>query len=310
MKKKHIFYTFCLISISLYNATYSWPTFENIYSKLFSRQKQEIIQKELTLGKHGTLLLNNIYGNIYIKTEWSLNSVILKANKRISKKENPQNLNINIETDTSNNTICIETIYKQDKPYGSVDYELIVPHNIKVQLQTKKGDIKIKRVNGKIKASSENGTITVLNARGPIDANTQNGNITISQSIGNINAHTKYGNIAIVQSSKSIQASTQTGTITVNCNNIPSTGFLSLTNNAGSISLLLPKETNADIKAQTSKGRVTSEHFITLKSQSVLLNKKTWERFKREVDGTIGSGESIINLCSHTGNIKILKQNT
>jgi len=307
MRKTHIFYTLFLTSTFFNNSTLSKISLESLYSKLFSKQKQEIIHKELTLEKKGTLSIDNIYGNIQIKTEWSLNSIILKACKRVSKKENTQDIEIDVENQLAANKIAIKTKYKNEKSTGIVDYELIVPNNITVNLNTKKGDIKIKRVQGKIKASSDKGDIKILDAKGSIRAHAQQGNIAISQSVGNIDAKTKYGNISILQSSKSLHATTHTGAIKVDCKKIPSIGSVYLTSNSGNISLSLPSKTNADIKAQTHRGLLTCEHFITLKPQSVLLNKKTWDRFKREVDGTIGTGESVIKISSNSGNIKILK---
>jgi len=310
MRKTHIFYTFFLFFTFCNQTLFGKISLENLYSKLFSKQKQETIHKELPLEKNGTLSIDNIYGNIEIKTEWNLNSLILKANKQISHKENSQDITIAIENHPEKNSVAIKTVYKKEKLTNPVNYELIVPNNITINLFTKRGDIKIKRLHGNIKVSSEKGNIKIADAKGPIYAHTQQGNITITQSFGNVDANTTYGNITILQSSKSIHAKTSSGSITVNSKTIPSISSVSLENSSGTISLFLPKNTNADIQAHTQKGLLTSEHFITLKPQSVQLNKKTWNRFKREVNGTIGTGEAIIKISSNTGDIKLLKEKT
>jgi len=209
--------------------------------------------------------------------------------------------------------MLIKTVHKNNtsKNYKySVDYELIIPSSLTVKLATKQGNIKIKRTKGSITAHTNKGEIKISENNGAITANSHNGNIIISQSNGDIQAIAKNGNITIDGSLKSVNAETEYGYIKSICKDIPSIGSINLSTKSGNISLALPKTTNADIKASTKKGRLTSEHLITVKPQTVTLDKKTWQRFKREVDGTLGSGEAIIKLSSNHGNIKILKSTT
>jgi len=185
----------------------------------------------------------------------------------------------------------------------------IIPQGIIIDLKTDKGEIKIKKAKNPITAHTNKGNIKIIDTQGEITAETNQGNIIVNQSLGNISAVSSYGNIDIYDAQQSIKAETKSGSIKTSCKAVPSTGSINLTTNSGSISLELPSETNAELKARTSKGRVTSDHFIEIKPQTVQLNKKTWNRFKREVDGILGSGEATIELSANYGNIKILKEN-
>jgi len=288
-------YLFLLLSLSFFQPILAKISFEGIKSKIsnmFSRQTEEIIHKQFPINKNGILSLENIQGNITIKTEWKQNYIMLKATKQISKKENLKNIDITIHKEPSKNQILVKTEYKNKNKTGSVDYELIVPNNITVDLKTKKGSIKIKRIKGKIKATSDDGDIKIIEAKGPIVA------------------HTLQGNIEVHHSLKSIHAQAESGNILVACKKIPSIHQISLQTKKGNIAITLPEKTNAEIKAKTKTGKVTSDHFITLKPQTVTLNKKTWARFKKEVYGTLGSGEATIELGSNHGNIKISRAKT
>ena len=304
MAKSYNYHIF-LLTLTLF----SQKTYGSIYSKIFSKPIEEVIHKDIPLKKNGTLSIENISGNIHIKTDWEQSSVILKATKRISKKEDPKDISIEIEKQTAKNHVSIKTAYKDNKVKGSVDYELIIPNDIVINLKTDKGEIKIKKAKGPITACTNKGDIKIIETSGEITAKASQGNILVDQSKGNISAVSSYGNIQISNASKSINAQTKSGSIKTSCKNIPSTGSINLATNSGSISLSIPSSTNAEVKARTGKGRVTSDHYIEIKPQTVQLNKKTWARFKREVDGTLGSGEATIELTANYGNIKILKDN-
>jgi len=309
MNKNNKIYAFILLCLLLYKPLFS-ISLGGITSKIshmFSRQSEEIIHKQFPLDKNTTLSIENIQGNINIKTEWKQNYIILKATKQISNKENPKNIEIKIYKKPSKNLILVKTEYKNSKKIGSVDYELIVPSNITVHLQTKNGSIQAKRVKGKIKAITQNGNITIAESKGPITAKTSQGNIEIEYPQSNIKAKTSYGNINIQESCKGIIAHTDSGNIKVACKKIPSISQLSLSVKKGNININLPLSTNADIQAKTKKGKLTSDFPITLKPQVVKLNKETWTKFTKEVDGYMGSGEATIKLNSNYGNIKISK---
>jgi len=306
MNKMYTLILFCLflckplLSISLGGIT-------SKITNMFSKQSEEIIHKQFPLEKNGTLSIENIQGNINIKTEWKQNYIILKATKQISNKENSKNIEVKIYKQPAKNLILVKTEYENNKKVGSVDYELIVPSNITVNLQTKTGSIQAKCVKGKIKAIAQNGNITIVESHGPIIAQTSQGNIEITRPQNNIKAKTARGNIDIQGSCNGIHAHTDSGNIKVACKNIPSISQLSLFAKKGNIDIALPLSTNADIQAKTKKGKLTSNLPITLKPQIVKLNKETWTKFKKEVDGYMGSGEATIKLYSNYGNIKISK---
>jgi len=310
MNRIYKFYTIFLISFLFYQTSLCKLSLEGIYNNFFSKPVKQTFQKELELSKNGTLSIKNIYGNINIKTNWEKNSIMLQATKQISKKENPDDTIIKIDKQLAKNKIVIKTEYKNNKTKSPVNYELIVPNNIIANLETKNGNITIKHTEGSINAHTEKGVIKISETKGTIVANVVRGNIFIDQSDGNIEVSTKYGNIHIADATKNVSATTQSGHIKSACKHIPSVGSVELATGSGNISLALPSKTNAELKARTAKGVLLSEHFITLKPQTTTLDRYAWGRFKREVDGSLGSGESIIKLSSNSGNIKILKEAT
>jgi len=280
-------------------------------SSLVGKKKgeEEVLHRQYNCTDNGTLNLKNINGTIRIKTESPQHSIFLKATKQASKKELLQNVKI-IES-SDNDTINIRTVYTNNKVTGSVQYDLIVPTDITINLATHDGDIKIKQINGAITAITEKGNVEIEHAGNTIVAKSmQKGNISIAHVKGNVQAQTSKGNISIDGARQSIIAYADRGKITVASNEVPPTSKIDLKTGYGIIELALPHEVNADLQAYTKNGQVTSNHYITLKPQTTQLNNKTWNRLKKEINGTLGTGEAQIMLTSTKGSIKLLETKT
>lgn len=311
---KHQYYIVFVFVVLTINHTTQPISFKSIWdrgSSLVGRKKgeEEILHRQYNCADNGILNLKNINGTIRVKTESPQNSVFLKATKQASKKELLQNVKI-IES-SDKDTINVRTVYTNNKVTGSVQYDLIVPADITINLATHDGDIKIKQINGAITAITEKGNVEIEHAGDTIMAkSTQKGNINIAHAKGNVQAETAKGNISIDGAQQSIIAHADYGKITVASNEVPSTSKIDLQTGSGIIELALPHEVNADLQARTKNGQITSNHYITLKPQTTQLNNKTWNRLKKEINGTLGTGEAQIMLTSNKGNIKLLETKT
>ena len=289
---------FCQFSVAKFS-------FDSITSYFYKKPHEEVIQKELAMNKRHILILRNKgEGNVVIN-EWEQNSIQLKATKFAPQKELLDN--IDIHTALTKKAITITTSYKDKKTKGSVNYELLIPKNTTIKVAVNKGSITVNRINGPISATTHTGNITVNNTKGVLIAKTDRGNITVNKIQGNIRAITQNGNIIINESTKSIIAKTKKGAITTICKNVRSLDTILLSTQSGNIKLGLPAATNADLQARTSRGKLLSEHYITIKPQTVKLDRHMWARCKREVNGTLGSGEATIKLSATSGNIHIVK---
>lgn len=278
--------------------------FEPIWSYFSKPTYEHVSLKELTIPKNGTILLKNTAGDISIK-EWNQPTVQLKATKQAFKEEFLSQTSINSQLQEK--TLTITTNHTSPDSTTLVQYELIVPQNTKVNVTTGQGSIKIDKLNAPIKAITQEGSITITNTKAAVDALAENGAITIKNVLGNVRAETTTGNIIIQGSQHTVVAKTKSGTITTECATVPSLDTVLLNAQSGNINLALPHQTNADLQARTAKGTLTCEHYVTIKPQTVQLNQKTWSRLKKEVAGTLGTGEATIKLHADAGNIKIMQ---
>lgn len=243
--------------------------YRNIVSKgqdLFTRNKTECFNKAYDINKCpvNSINIKNINGNINIKV-WDQNKIEVQA----IKKAIPKYLdNTAIKTNIKNQKLYIETIAKSNA--STVNFNLMLPKNINLNLAINQGNIKIKNITGSIQAQ-------VLNS----------GNIDISKSCKTVIAKTQSGNIKL--KTKQLKQ--------------PDTIFLNSFN--GSIAIDLPKNCDIDLQLSTQNGLISSEQEIILNPKKVILNKKYWNQVKREVNGKIKKGGPVIIAEAKKGHIKL-----
>lgn len=266
---------------------------------------EKIDQKEFPAGSINSLSLNTINGSVTIKTG-PKKSLFLRTIKRVRKE--PMLDMLEVITEICGNHLAITTKNNNKKKTGSVDYELIVPASFDIAITiTGNGTVFIKDVQGAIDVVSCD-DITIINSKKLVSAQScKKGSITVISPNGPVEAYTQQGNIIGENIVHNFDARSTSGKIDITYKNVPATSSAHLITTSGNITLALPTGTNAEIYGQTMHGTLMSDHEITIKSYATPLNKIAWNKFKKEVDGILGSGEASIDLRSTSGNIKIVE---
>lgn len=269
---------------------------------------EEVAHKKYTIEPGGTLNVDNTHGNIYVKSHWKSQDVHMKVVKKSSKQETMGNLDFNDHGSTPDNVAIKTTTNEKQRKKGSVDYLLIVPETVSLNLSTQKGDIVVKKTSGPVSATAVTGNIQVYSAQNTVHATTEKkGDITVDQAAGTILANTNRGNITVNQAQSTVRATSQKGHINVVYTQLPAVGSVDLQSDSGQITLTLPEQSSAYIKGKTSRGTITSQHLITMKPRTTKLDKQAWNLMKKEVEGTIGEGKALVTLNSTRGSIKIIE---
>lgn len=292
-----------ILGSSTINAEFS---FKKMYHYVIpEKQHEEIIYEEYNPKKALVCTIKNKRGNVLVKTH-SNNLILVKATKRLA-----QTQDLSLLTFTHSITdqeFLLAANYDDTLIDGSIDFEIVVPQKIAVNVHTFNGSIFAKDVYNPFKAITDTGSIDIVNAHNTVDAHIHaKGTILIKNPGASIQAHTQSGNISIYDAHASVFANTHNGTISLFAKDVPSTSTINLATVSGSILLHLPPDVNADIQAYTKNGTIVSDHFITLKPQTTQLNSKAWRRLQKQVEGTIGSGEAQIKLTSVRSDIKLLE---
>ncbi|MDR0266686.1 LiaI-LiaF-like domain-containing protein [Paenibacillus sp.] len=193
--------------------------------------------------------------------------------------------------------------FDKDEEYLNVQ----IPKPLEVEVHTKNDSIKGRETGAGFTAVTTNGSINLTQIEGIVSATTSNSSITLEQIKDNVSATTTNGTVRVTDVGGSAQLKTSNSAITVN--NIAG-GLTAKTTNGsikgtsaiggdwncsssnGSISLGIPKNTNAEIKAKTT-------------NSSIKGNISWVQDDDDKRSATIGDGTHKVELDTTNGSIKV-----
>lgn len=158
---------------------------------------------------------------------------------------------------------------------GTFNVRILLPENVSLKLKT------------------NNGTICIKGHNGPVDL------------------VTNYGNITIINGNNTAIAQTVQGNITVQKKALKKCHCLNLQSDHGNITLMVPQELESELEAHTIYGKISSDLFVTLQSQTIQLNEQTFKDMKHHIQGWIGQSNcqenpATILMKANYGTISIL----
>jgi DUF4097 and DUF4098 domain-containing protein YvlB len=180
----------------------------------------------------------------------------------------------------------------------SIDIELSVPRNAKLDLHTGDGNISAPSLAGPAQFRTGDGNITVSGARGDIDVHTGDGNITATQLDGALDADTGDGNLVVDGRFDSLNLRTGDGNIEASAR--PGSQMKSLWNirsGDGSVTLRLPDGFGAELDVHTGDGRISLEFPVTVSGK---LSESA-------IRGKMNQGGSVLTIRTGDGPIRIEK---
>ena len=230
---------------------------------------REEFHQTYPLSPTGRVSLENLNGGVQIKV-WDRSAVQLDAIKRAYRKERLTEAKIEVNATEENIRIRTEypeqnqSFYKDHRRYDNpaiVDYTLTVPRKAVLEsVELINGSIDIDGVEGNVKASSINGKLVAKGLSGEARLSTINGPLqaTFTQ----------------LDESKAIELGSVNGNVT----------------------LIIPSNANASIRAGTVHGGISSDFGLKVKHG---------EYVGHSLDGQIGTGGPRIKLGNVNGAIKI-----
>ena len=217
--------------------------------------------------------------------------------------------NINI-TGTSGDTVIVAK-------FGSISAKNTAGY---MDITAEKGKIRLEGTTGGAKLTTTESPIEVVDADGDIEATNSNGGITISDCKGDMTLETYKGsiNVSNLQGCVSLAKTNNapiniTGATTVGVVETSSADVVAeissigasgttITVNAGSISLRLSNDINADIELKTLSGDIITHSF-----GGITTSGDTAEGYLK---GTVGSGGNKIYVETTKGNIDLFRLET
>lgn len=232
-------------------------------------EMREEFHQTYPLSPTGRIGLENINGGVQIKV-WDRPAVQVDAIKKAYRKERLDEAKIEVNATEENIRIKTEYPYENqtfrsdnrryDNP-ATVEYSLTVPRKAVLEtIEMVNGSIDIDGVEGNVKATSINGEVK---ARGLISE---------------------------------VRLSTINGSLTATFTQLDETKPISLGSVNGSVTLVIPSNANAAIRAGTVHGGINNDFGLKIKHG---------EYVGHSMDGQIGTGGPRIKLANVNGGIRI-----
>ena len=175
------------------------------------------------------------------------------------------------------------------------EFELKMPMNINLNLETAGGDIDVTDIRGESVFRTSGGDLDLENLMGRVEAHTSGGDIDISRIEGLIRVHTSGGDIEIMNSNGKFNASTSGGDLEFR----HLTGNIDAQTSGGSITLdNIEGET---VECRTSGGDINAEDISANLTGSTSGGEIDLESIKGHVDVTTSGGN--INAEQITGSL-------
>lgn len=229
---------------------------------------QETIEETLPFVAGSLLEVENTNGSIEISV-WDRNEVRIEAEKKVRTRggddpaEALEQLQVIIEQTAGG--VRIDTEYPRRSGWWSrgasmsVEYHILVPGQADLDVETVNGKVVVEGVRGELSLASTNGGITVEDSGGRVDAHTTNGSIDVE------------------------------------LEDVAEGEDMSFRSTNGGISLALPSDVRASVRARTTNGGIHTDFPVTVQGS---FNKK-------RLEGQINGGGGRIELRTTNGRIRI-----
>jgi DUF4097 and DUF4098 domain-containing protein YvlB len=139
------------------------------------RAPQVEFRQFYTLGPHGRIVIQNLYGDVSI-TGWDREDVLVEAIKRAPSRRGLDDARVVVEP--SDGSLSIHTLYAGNevgRP-ASVEYRIVVPRSATLDdVKLVNGGLSIDGVTGPVKATAVNGAIHAQRLAGRAELSTVNG---------------------------------------------------------------------------------------------------------------------------------------
>lgn len=188
----------------------------------------------------------------------------------------------------------------------AVRYEIHVPKNFNLHLETSGGNIVLRGVEGMLEGETSGGDVDLADLDGTIKMRTSGGNIMLRNTKGDLTAETSGGNIHGEQVSGSTHVETSGGNITFRDSDgklyastsggdvrvaMTDNKGVDVSTSGGSITLSFPKSIAANVEAETTGGDVSCDFAFAGRLRDGSLH------------GTINGGGSLIKAETSGGDI-------
>jgi len=266
----------------------------------FSSQAR--MEQSFAVGASPSLRVDNFAGSVTVQAGGE-GQIRVVAIKRAQPGTGLDRIQVRIEEQDGG--LLVETSKPGTLGNASVQLEITVPADARLDLHTGAGSMEASGVHGGARLDTGSGSIAIRDLRGDLDLHTGSGSVdvrdvngplqvdsgsgslTLQDVTGDVEAHTGSGSISLQGAAGRVQLDTGSGSLEYEGRPQANCRFET---GSGSILLRLPRDLDARLELDTGTGTVDVDEAFGLAG----------EISRRRVEGILGSGGGV-SIRAHTG---------
>ena len=250
------------------------------------------------VGTKSKVSIVNQFGSVSVKPATG-NYVLVNATIYSDKVEVDQN--------QSGNRVDVQShLLSGATPENSrVDYEVLVPADASVSLESSTGPLHAERLHGDVEAEGANAAVDVRDmAGGHVHVKTMAGSITLTNiREGHVEVDSVSGDVTLNSvTGPLVRVSSTSGKIQYN-GDFGYAGEYRFNSHSGNIDATIPEDASVDVKAQSVRGLVQNDVTLQPKAHTAFLVKEG-----SSFAGTINKAASSVWLRTFSGKIHLKKR--
>lgn len=251
--------------------------------------------KTFNVGSRPGLVLTNNSGDVHI-VSGPAGQITVVARQRVFIGSNDP-LPVQYTLDSVGDTLTVSAdntaTFVVFSGSSGIDFDVTVPSQTILNVQTSSGDITAQGVTGKMFLTTSSGDITTNGGSGQITLGTDSGDIHASNISGQMTLTTSSGSITATNASASGASIFQTDSGDIHFSgSLADTGTDRLKADSGSITLTLSNDTAFQVQASTDSGNIHSEF--------AGVNVSRGDSSGASAIGRVGSGSSFAQVTIQT----------
>lgn len=271
--------------------------------------EQVVVRDEhrFTVKPGAAVALETFDGAVTVRS-WDRSEVLVEVQKRGPDRETAEALEVTATQDGNQVRVAAPAPKVEFEYVGigsfsgpSVSYEVSVPREVALTVNTRDGAIAVSNIQGAVVLDSGDGSIRVDRVEGELKARTGDGSIQIADVSGGAEIETGDGSIHVQGRVDALSARTRDGAVVIEADEGSAMkADWDVTTGDGSIVFRVPDGFDAEIDAASSDGRVRGE--------VAGLDTDRGVDDRERLRGRLGSGGHVVRLRSGDGSIRVLNR--
>lgn len=266
-------------------------------------------EMRFAVGPRVTIAIVNQYGGISVKPSTG-NLVVIVATRASDKSEIDRSPETVAESAVASRiSVTTHLLTGATPETGRVDYELLVPADASVILQTNTGVLRAERLRGDVDVEGAQASVDVREITDAhVHVKTMEGPVSLTNiKGGHVEVESVSGDIHLVSvAAPQVRVRSTSGRISYD-GDFGYTGEYRLTNHSGDIDAIIPQTTSAEIRAQSLRGKVQDDVHLKPKSRSAGIIPGAVGFFGTTIS-TVSHSASSVFLSTFSGKIHLQKR--